>query len=209
VASHTAELAETNSGYVQRYIRDNVDVLDYGLRNDSKGNWETTNDCRYRAIGVGGAITGTRADIVIIDDPIRGRAEAESAVQRAHLWDWYNSDLLTRLKPKGAIVLIATPYHEDDLMGRLLRLPSAPDDGASWHVLRLPAIADEDDPLGRSDPRERLSRTWLLPWMINGEANAGPRMTDASPGEVFVGQLRDPLPRVPVLLTAAPKRPSP
>jgi predicted phage terminase large subunit-like protein len=146
-ASHTAELAETNSSYVQRTVRDNADVLDYGLRNDSKANWETTNNCRYRAIGVGGAITGTRADVVILDDPIRGRAEAESAVSRAHLWDWFNADLLTRLKPQGAVVLIATPYHEDDLMGRLLCQQSA----ADWRVLRLPAIAEADDPLGRAE----------------------------------------------------------
>jgi len=85
-------------------------------------NWETTNDCRYRAIGVGGAVTGFRADVVIIDDPIRGRAEAESMVARAHLWDWFNADLLIRLKPRGVVVLIATPYHEDDCARRVLRI---------------------------------------------------------------------------------------
>ena len=145
-ASHTAELAETSSTYVQRYIRDNTDVLGYALRNDAKSNWETSNDCRYRAIGVGGAVTGFRADIVIIDDPIRGRMEADSTLSRAHTWDWYCADLLTRLKPEGAIVLIATPYHEDDLMGRLLRI-----EGDAWRVLRLPAIAEDNDPLGRTE----------------------------------------------------------
>jgi predicted phage terminase large subunit-like protein len=143
-ASHTMELSETNSTYIQRAIRDNADLLAYQLLNDARGNWETNNDCRYRAIGVGGAITGFRADIAIIDDPIRGRMEADSTIARAHLWDWYGADLLTRLKPQGAIVLIATPYHEDDLMGRLLRT-----EASEWKILRLPAIAEDNDPLGR------------------------------------------------------------
>jgi predicted phage terminase large subunit-like protein len=145
-ASHTAELAETSSTYIQRYIRDNSDVLGYALRNDAKSNWETTNDCRFRAIGAGGAITGFRADLIVVDDPVRGRMEADSIISRSHLWDWYCADLLTRLKPKGAIVLIATPLHEDDLMGRLLR-----SEAEQWRVLRLPAIAEGDDPLGRSE----------------------------------------------------------
>jgi hypothetical protein len=65
-ASLTAELAELNSAHVQRFIRDNADVVDYGLRNDARAHWETDNDCRYRAIGAGGAITRLRADLVII-----------------------------------------------------------------------------------------------------------------------------------------------
>jgi len=146
-ASHTARLAETNSTYVQRYIRDNERILEYGLRNDAKDDWETTNDCHYLAIGVGGAVTGSRADLVIIDDPIKSRAEAESLASRDHLWDWYNSDLLTRPKPNGAIVLIATPYHQDDLMGRILEREK----DQHWRVLRLPAIAEADDPLGREE----------------------------------------------------------
>jgi predicted phage terminase large subunit-like protein len=129
-----------------RAIRDNFDVLGLKLSNDAKSNWETDNGGRYRAIGVGGAVTGFRADIVIIDDPIRGRMEADSTIARAHTWDWYCADLLTRLKPEGAIVLIATPYHEDDLMGRLLRI-----ERDAWRVLRLPAVAEENDPLGRPE----------------------------------------------------------
>jgi predicted phage terminase large subunit-like protein len=145
-ASHTAELAETNSTYVQRYIRDNFDVLDLKLLNDAKSNWETSNDGRYRAIGVGGGITGYRGDLILVDDPIRGRQDADSTISREHLWDWYNADLISRLKPDGAIVLIATPWHEDDLMGRLLRI-----ERDAWRVLRLPAIAEDNDPLGRAE----------------------------------------------------------
>jgi hypothetical protein len=98
---------------VQRTIRDKADVLDF----DGKSDWETNNGCRYRAIGAGGAVTGFRADVVIIDDPIRGRAEAESAVARSHLWDWFNADLLTRLKPRASIVLIADAVSRGRLNG--------------------------------------------------------------------------------------------
>jgi predicted phage terminase large subunit-like protein len=147
--SHTAELAETNSGYVQRYVREHEDILDYSLVDENKANWSTSNGCRFRAIGVGGAIAGFRANIAIIDDPIRGRQDAESIVSRTHLYDWFNADLLTRLKPSGAIVLIMTRYHEDDLAGQLLRVQAASE--LPWKVLHLRAIAESDDPLGRQE----------------------------------------------------------
>jgi predicted phage terminase large subunit-like protein len=143
--SHTAELAETNSTAVQRFIRDNTEVLGYALANDNRGHWHTTNGCEYLAVGAGAAVRGFRADYIIIDDPIRRRQEAESETQREHLWDYYQSDLMSRLKPDGAVILIATPFHEDDLMGRLRRLQPY------WNVLRMPAIAEADDPLGRAE----------------------------------------------------------
>jgi hypothetical protein len=144
--SHTQELSETNSGFVQRYIRENAEVLDYKLSNDAKGRWYTDNHCGYLAGSVGSAILGFRANVAIIDDDrIRSRADAESETSRESTWNWFTNDLLTRLTPDGAIILIATPFHEDDLMGRLQRIQAA-----EWTVLRLPAIADEEsDPLGR------------------------------------------------------------
>ena len=94
-----------------------------------------------------GPITGRRADLVLIDDPVKSQAEADSAAARAHLWQWYQSDLISRLKPGGRVVLIMTRWHEDDLGGRLLAEQAA--GGDRWRVLRLPALAETDDPLGR------------------------------------------------------------
>jgi predicted phage terminase large subunit-like protein len=150
--SHTQELSETNSGFVQRIVRDHADTLGYSLTNDAKGRWYADNACGYLAGSTGSAILGFRANLAVIDDPIKSRAEAESETSREHAWQWFTNDLLTRLTPDGAIILIATPFHEDDLMGRLQRLQ-----GPEWHVLRLPAIAEEDgdDPLGRK-PGEPL-----------------------------------------------------
>ncbi|MEA2743917.1 MAG: hypothetical protein QOG25_2288, partial [Acetobacteraceae bacterium] len=91
-----------------------------------------------------GAITGRRADLIIIDDPIKSQADAESVRQRDHVWEWFKSDITTRLKPGGKVVLIMTRWHPDDLGGQLLEQAKA-----EWHIVRLPALAEADDPLGR------------------------------------------------------------
>ena len=78
-------------------------------------DWETTAGGGLRAVGVGGGVTGMGANLVIIDDPVKSREEAESATYRDRCWDWYRDDLYTRLEPDGAIVLIQTRWHEDDL----------------------------------------------------------------------------------------------
>ena len=75
--SHTQELSETNSGFVQRTVRDSGDTLDYSLLNDAKGRWNTSNHCSYLAGSVGSAILGFRANVAIIDDPIKSKQEAE------------------------------------------------------------------------------------------------------------------------------------
>jgi predicted phage terminase large subunit-like protein len=144
--SHTVELAESNSRAVQRLIRDDQDVLGITLLNDSVSHWYTSNGCEYRAIGAGTAVRGARADYIVIDDPIRSRADGESETARATLWEFYHSDLMSRLTPSGAVILIATPFHENDLMCRLLR-----EQTDAWRVLRMPAIAEADDQLGRME----------------------------------------------------------
>jgi hypothetical protein len=145
--SHIATLAETNSGHVQRYINDNSAVPGYGLANDNKSHWYTTHVCEYVATGIGGTVRGFRADVIIIDDPINDREAAESETTRVNLWEYFHSDLASRLKPGGIIVLIGTPMHEDDLLCRLIR-----EQGDNWYVLRLPAISEgEGDALDRPE----------------------------------------------------------
>ena len=111
-------------------------------------DWETTAGGGLRAVGVGGGVTGMGANLVIIDDPVKSREEAESATYRDRCWDWYRDDLYTRLEPDGAIVLIQTRWHEDDLAGRLLA--EMKQGGEAWETVTLPALADEGDPLGRA-----------------------------------------------------------
>jgi predicted phage terminase large subunit-like protein len=99
----------------------------------------------------------------IIDDPVKGRAEADSASIRQRVWDWYKADFWPRLKPGGRIVIILTRWHEDDLAGRLLAEQEV--GGEQWEVLSLPAEAGEDDPLGRA-PGELLWPEWFTPAMF-------------------------------------------
>lgn len=95
----------------------------------------TNHKGTYVAAGVGTAVTGRGADIALIDDPFKDREEADSERRRELVWDWYRSTLYTRLMPGGAIVLIQTRWHEDDLAGRLLE-----QEGDQWDVLELPAL---------------------------------------------------------------------
>lgn len=102
------------------------------------------------AAGIGGSITGRGADLLIIDDPVKSVEDAESATMRERTWEWYCGTALTRLEPGAAVIVIMTRWHEDDLGGRILD-----NDRGEWRVLRLPALAEEDDPLGRA-PGEPL-----------------------------------------------------
>lgn len=110
---------------------------DVSLAPDSQAanRMNTNKGGTYVAAGVGTAVTGRGADIALIDDPFKDREEADSERRRETVWDWYRSTLYTRLMPGGAIVLIQTRWHEDDLAGRLLE-----QEGDQWDVLELPAI---------------------------------------------------------------------
>lgn len=108
------------------------------------------------AAGVGGSITGKGARIAIIDDPIKNAEEANSEVIRQKVWEWYQSTLYTRLTPDGRIVIVMTRWHEDDLVGRLLEkeqqeIAEGTHTGDKWQVINLPAIAEADDILGRTE----------------------------------------------------------
>ena len=92
------------------------------------------------AAGAYGPITGKGADVLVIDDPVKNAEEAYSPVQREKLWDWYQSTAFTRLEPNGAIILVMTRWHEDDLAGRLLK-----QEPGQWEVVSLPALAEADD----------------------------------------------------------------
>ena len=172
-ASHTAELAERFG----RRVRNGVDDVQFQalfpqvtLAADSTaaGRWGTNHGGEYTAVGVGGSITGRRGDLIVVDDPVRSREDADSERVRDKTWDWWVNDLLTRLKPGGRIVVIMTRWHEDDLAGRLLeREPQR------WKVIKLPMVAGEGDPLGR-DPGERLWKEWFTDEMVR-QAQSDPR----------------------------------
>jgi len=104
--------------------------------------------------GVRGPITGKGADVLIIDDPVKNAEEAASPTYREAAWEWYKSTAYTRLEPGGAIILIQTRWHEEDLSGKLLE-EMHQEGGEQWEIINLPALAEAGDPLGRQ-PGEAL-----------------------------------------------------
>ncbi len=174
--SNTAELAERFS----RRSRNAVslpayrNIFGFGLKADTKavGNWETETGGEFFATGIGSAIAGRRADLGLIDDPIKTREEADSDRVRQKQWDWYVNDFSTRLKPGARQVIIQTRWHEDDLSGKILDR-----DGDLWAVIKLPMIAGEHDPLGRM-PGERLWPDWFTDEMVR-HAQLDPRAWNA------------------------------
>lgn len=159
-ASHTAELAERFGRKVRNLIQENSTTIGYGIRADSSaaGRWETDAGGDYFAAGVMGPITGRRADLAIIDDPVRSRQDADSQVIRERTWEWWRNDLFTRLKPDARVCLVMTRWHEDDLGGRLLA--DMETGGSPWEVLKLPMEAEAGDPLGRV-PGQALWPEWF------------------------------------------------
>jgi predicted phage terminase large subunit-like protein len=119
----------------------------------SADEWEILgHDGGMYCVGIGGGVAGRGADLLTIDDPVKSRAEADSLTYREKTWEWYTDDLYTRLHPGARILLVATRWHHDDLPGRIL----ARDEGReAWTVINFPAIAEEDDALGR-EPGEAL-----------------------------------------------------
>src|ERR1700674_4765858 len=115
--SNTTDLAERFSRRVRNIVamREFQNVFEgNGLSADSAaaGNWETALGGEFFAAGMGSAIAGRRADLGLIDDPIKTRQEADSDRIRQSQWDWYINDFLTRLKPGGRQILIQTRWHE-------------------------------------------------------------------------------------------------
>lgn len=142
-AAYNSDLA----GDYGREVRNIVASPEYGklfetrLREDSRAadRWNTHEGGTYVAAGVGTAITGRGAHVLLIDDPLKDREEADSELRRQRVWDWYTSTAYTRLMPGGAVVVIQTRWHEDDLAGRLLAQQAA--SGDRWDVLELAALS--------------------------------------------------------------------
>jgi len=113
----------------------------------------------YFAVGIGTATTGRGAKILLIDDPHKNREEADSTIERERVWGWYRSTAYTRLMPQGAIIIIMTRWHDDDLAGRLIKQAEGDPNIPKWEILSLPAEAGLNDPLGRKEG-EALWPNW-------------------------------------------------
>ncbi|WP_417244396.1 phage terminase large subunit [Celeribacter sp.] len=147
--SYSGALANDFSRKVRGSLRDTAYQSVFPsteLSKDSQSveQWNTTAGGGYTAAGVGGPITGKGAHVLVIDDPIKNREEAESAASRQSIKDWYTSTAYTRLAPGGGVLVILTRWHDDDLAGWLLH-QEAIGEGDEWKVIRYPAIAEHDE----------------------------------------------------------------
>ena len=154
-ASYSADLSNTFNRDVQRI----VDTPAYAnvfpdtrlngtnVRTSSQGSYLRNADIFeivghtgfYKSVGVGGSLTGTPADVAIIDDPVKDAVEAYSSTFRERNWQWYLSVLSTRLHNESRVLLTNTRWHHDDLAGRILEA-----EGDKWQVLSFPAIKEND-----------------------------------------------------------------
>lgn len=159
--SYSADLASQFSRSIQRIIdsKEYAEIFGDTYLSGSKGGKSARGYLRnfdifetvghrgfYKAVGVGGGLTGTPVDIAIIDDPVKDAIEAYSATYRERVWNWYNSVLTTRLHNDSKQLFIMTRWHEDDLAGRILK--AEPDD---WTVLSIPAICEVEKDGGISE----------------------------------------------------------
>ncbi len=144
--SYSAELAQDFGGKTRGIISGEQYpyIFNVSLKEDeqAKAKWRTDKGGSYTSVGVGGAITGRGANVLLFDDPIKNREEAESEVYRNKVWEFFTSTAFTRLEPKGVIIVILTRWHTDDLAGRIL---SNNELKRRCKVIHFPAIATENE----------------------------------------------------------------
>lgn len=177
-AANTAELAD-DFGRKARNLIGNPDHQRsfpeclLATDNAAASRWATSKGGAYFGAGIGGTITGRRADLAIIDDPVKSREEADSEVIREKQWKWWKDDLQTRLKPNAGVVVIMTRWHEDDLGGRILEDLKTRNSSARIKILKVAMEALPEDPLGRPLGAP-LWPEWFTPLMLE-TAKSDPR----------------------------------
>lgn len=136
----------------------NVVTAAYGqyLRNSSE--FEIVgHEGSYMSAGVGSGITGNPADIILVDDPIKSRREADSPKYREDLWNWWLDDVGSRIVERTQIMITVTPWHSDDLVARIM---SDPLEASKWVIIKYPAIKEDDS--NPDDPRQVGEALWSL-----------------------------------------------
>lgn len=153
VCSYGGDLSSDFGRKVRDIIKDNSDLLDVRIRQDAQrvNNWLTNFGGAMYSVGLGGPITGRGADVLIIDDYIKEIKEAQSQVMRDYIWDWFVTTAFTRLEPGATCIIVATRWHHDDLIGRILKNRPG---RHPWNNIVIPAFAEppegyDTDFLGR------------------------------------------------------------
>ncbi len=153
LATYGADLSTEFGREVRDIMEKNRHILNTRIRPDVKsvGHFKTTKGGSMLSVGLGGAITGKGADAFIIDDYIKTADEAGSRSVRDKHWEWFTGTAYHRLEPNASMIIIATRWHKDDLIGRIKKEFGvlSPTNPGGWDIVEFRAIAEEDDPLGR------------------------------------------------------------
>lgn len=173
LASYEADFAATHGRRAREIVAEHGPSLGVVIDQTSRAahRWELVGaDGGMGTAGAGGPIIGKGGHLMIVDDPIKNVEEAQSPVMREHLWEWWQQVFLTRREPGGKVLVIMSRWHEDDLIARLV----SSETGMRVERVRMPAVAEDEDPLGRK-PGEAL-----CPQRFDEVALAGIR-TDVGP----------------------------
>lgn len=147
ICSYSDDYAAEWGAKVRNLFKINEDLLHIRVSDTSKAadRWDIANSPGgVKTAGVGGQITGRGAHLMVVDDPFKDAEEADSPTIREKRWTWWNSTAQSRLRDGAVVVLIQTRWHDDDLAGRVIA-----HEPEKWEILNLPALAEEDDDLGR------------------------------------------------------------
>lgn len=155
--SYAQDFAETKSSLVRKYVNE-LGVSTVKDKN-SLATWQLTNGCTFHCAGLaGGQITGKGADLLVIDDAHKDRADVESATKRDRVFSSVTSDVFTRLSPEASIIICGTRWHPEDLIGRLLK-----NDAIVFEYLSLPAFKPDGESLWPERwSKERLTEQKIL-----------------------------------------------
>ncbi len=167
IGSYSFGLAKTFSRAARTYFREVVT----DLSDEASGVelWETPRKGGLWAVGRGGSATGRPAHLLIVDDPLKDRQEADSETIRETLHNWHGSVLNMRLQPQNAEIIVHTRWHEDDLSGHLLEIERTNPKPERWHILELPGIAEAPD----DRPQYPSSCVVIRDWRKPGEPLGG------------------------------------
>jgi len=181
-ASHTTSLSLGFSRKARAIVRDPAFgplFPDCQLVPDEQSaeSWRTTAGGGYNAVGVGSAVVGKGCSILLIDDPVSGADDAESASAREAIKEWYQTEAYTRLAPGGGVLIIMQRWHDDDLAG-WLQTRAAKGEGEAWRVVHFPAIAEADEPYRRAGEALHPSR-YPIELLQNIKRNMTPRQWEA------------------------------
>ena len=150
LASYEADFASKFGGAARDMLSDTAHLFNTGPvggRAAASASWITPEKGGMETAGVGGAITGKGGNLIIADDLIKNSLEAQSLTTRTKVQDWFKTTLYTRLEPGGAIIVVMTRWHEEDLIGYIEKEYKHD----NWEVVRIPALAEENDVLGRKE----------------------------------------------------------